>query len=310
MPHRLIFVRHGIRGVTDETQEPSCLPFFTLDEHLALYGHLYSYKLGQFIHERYGQPTFIYGNIGAERTVSTTVAVAKGSGVDKIWLHEGNKDNFFDSTFAMTPEIMQGIKREVAEYRGLVAEIAQVAKKLVPCFYTTPTVVNDNGKVSGELEQVGKLGNTVAFAELSDISTPLVKASKALQTITHIKYLVLHPTEETYIPFSQKLLVAILSLLEKERLSIFCGHDTNISNIARYFDSIYTVGRYGPGFVPPNSGYVFTLREEDLIVETIWLAPEGNFFVSRFLSLPLSSDLIQQLADVDFSSEILECRQV
>src|SRR5690349_8039969 len=90
---RLIFVRHGIRGVPIHNRKQ--VPFFNTEKNLSLQGHIKSYEMGKFIYNTYGKPTLIYPDVRTERTIATGIAIAKGSGQHQIALPETKIDPYF-----------------------------------------------------------------------------------------------------------------------------------------------------------------------------------------------------------------------
>jgi len=93
----LIFLRHGIRGndIDHLASVPDCLTFIASEENLSIDGHNLSFLVGKMLRSMYGKIDFIYGDISTDRTIDTSINVARGSGTRIIHLSKTNPDVFF-----------------------------------------------------------------------------------------------------------------------------------------------------------------------------------------------------------------------
>ena len=271
MPNRLIFVRHGIRGVKAvESRSVNYLPLFNIDNNLSLFGHIYSYKQGQFIYQQFGRPTFIYADITDERTVATAIAIAKGCDQNQIWLCNAQKDMYFKQRIHVTKESKMHGERILRANKTKIEKIKKMVEKSLPYIHLqNRSGIDQNGQTVGLIKQLAILVQIPTFAILSNIHTPLIEIRGMVEQTYPVNYLVKNPTIETIREAAENLLNGIFFLLLNNQLSILVGHDTNISNMSQYLKQPYLVDDHPEFYVPPNSGFVFTLEQTSIRIEYI-----------------------------------------
>ena len=282
MPNTLIFIRHGITGLAPVESTPCCLPFFNYEDQLALYGHIYSFKLGEFIKENYGIPKFIYANI-ADRTVATGVAIAQGSGQRQIWLAQGEDDSFFTTRYNRTTEGLEISEDELLSQEPQIREIRQNIEKCLPCIsLETTSGINENGEVTGLISQLEDISDVGTFAQLSKTSLLSKCEHQLFERAFIIKQRIEYP--DYIVPmFGDTLLSGIMYILREQSLSVLAAHSTNVTLIGRALGNIFKAPGYALGYVPPNSGFIFTLDDKHLTIQILYLGLCGKFHIIPYL---------------------------
>lgn len=294
MSNKLIFIRHGVRGIKQIGNTlPDCLPFYNMDRNLSLFGHVYSYKQGQFIKDNFGQSDFIYGDITDERTIATAIAIAKGNNKERIWLYQGIKDPYFKHRHNVTAKSLKLSRRILRDNQNLIQEIGKAVKKKLPCIDLSQTShINENGKTEGLIDQLGTLAQVATFSILSKIKTPLIKINQLIQEAYTINYLIENPIVETIQEAAENLLNGIFFLLSNNQLSILIGHNTNISSISQYLNLPYQVDNHCEFYIPPNSGFIFTMEQTFITIEKLYINMDGEFQIMKYMILPLPKNIV------------------
>ena len=252
----MIFVRHGVRGVEgSETM-------YAVGENLSLFGQLYSYKLGKYIRKKYGKIDLIYPDNNTERTIATGIAIAKGNQVNEIYLSEEKSDPFFSVDVET-----EYVEKRLQESKDKIEELAKE--------------INLEKKDVGELlKDLSNLCNVPAFSKLS-LSFGKCKVPKSVENICLIKEKILYGDGQLGKDMMEKIIY--LLKLKRNRLSVLIGHDeSNIGLLSLFFHKTFAVEGYCPGYIPPNSGFIFTLCENKVKIDILYLTIHGKFKVKPY----------------------------
>ena len=63
------------------------------------------------------------------------------------------------------------------------------------------------------------------------------------------------------------------------------GHQENINAISQYLEIPYQTGNYPKYYVQGTSGFIFTLNDNDIIMEYLYLNPQGEFVISPYTTI-------------------------
>lgn len=285
---RLILVRHGIRGFPEPippvSPNPECLLLLASQENLSLHGHLYCYKLGEYIKEKYGKPGFVYADITTPRTVDSAISMSQATGNNEIHLAAQDPDLFFQFPKTITPETIQAANEIVEHHQKQLFEIKDACEKEQPCLkLAEKTEINpETAAITGLALQEYVLGSEMLFAELSKIKSPLLKKREEIMQIHPIYWMLKGPTRETIKAPAKVMLAGISYFLEKYDFSVLVGHEHNIIQISQYLGKLFEVPGFSTLWVPPNSGFIFTLKPDGLKVKILYLNREGKFKVIKY----------------------------
>jgi len=261
-PNRLIFIRHGIRGISDiPTTGPCCVPLYNYQHELSLYGHIYSFLLGKYIKEKIGKATLVYPDNSTERTIATAIAFAKGNDVCQV-KYPVNKDQYFEDTHQITQSDITYSRFKLEEENQNIHTIANEIKKCLPCvILDQSTTIDDTGKISGLLAQLDVLSQVPSFSKLSKTCIKFNCDKQLVQSAFTIKQQVSY-SQSIIDELGSKLLGGINTLIHDEKLSVLVGHDDkNIYILGEKMGKTFHAPGYAPGYIPPNSGFVFTLKK-------------------------------------------------
>lgn len=287
--HKLIFIRHGIRGLSLlETTTEHCVPYFAPSNNLSLYGYLYSYKLGAFIKNRYGEPSLIYPNNDSERTISTGIAIAKGCGSKEIKFSKQVKDPYYMNNYKFTADDIEKSRELLKNKQTEIEKIKVVIVKCLPCIkLSNDTEITDKGTIIGLLKELNILINVPSFSKLSNSNIHIDCDNKLIESAFNIKHDILF-LPDIVTQLGMKLIGGIHYLLQKEKLSVLIGHgDNNLAIIGRFLDKTFNAPHYAKGYIPANSGYIFTLKDEHIDINIIYLDTGGEFNICAFLKIPI-----------------------
>lgn len=294
MPNRLIFLRHGIRGVIldDFKKEVECLPLIASGKNLSYHGYIYSIKVGKFIKKRYGKPNFIYGDVSTNRTIDTAIAVAQGAKVNKIWIADGTEDTYFNSDSIITEESINNSRELLEAKESMIQKIKAEVQKIIPCLkLKNSSEINDNGYTKGLFKQLEKIYTLSVFSILSGVKEPFYQLLKPLDPIRDLRCSLVDPTFASIKPKGITLISGIINLLQKYELSVVIGHEGDLSLLSLFLDQKYKVPEYGLNYIPPNSGFIFSLEKGRLYIEIVYLTLKGKFKIIPYKIVDIPDNL-------------------
>ena len=300
MSRKLVFLRHGIRGIVlpgapeTLTNDPTLLPFIAASQDLTLYGNYYAYRLGQLL-AHYGTPDLIYPDVSDTRNVDTAVAIAKGIKAKTISFVSASSDPFFNVPSNTTSETIAISQKLLKQFTPSINKIKRKSEKLLPKLTLLDTTTLDNeGNLSGLLPQLYVLSELALFAQLSAVKFKLTRElnciSKAYNYVQQLEY----PVPSVSATSAQTLLAGISYFLVQNKFSILVGHEYNINAIAQSLGKIYQVGDYVPRYVQATSGFIFTLKAKYLKIEYLWLSLDGNYYTAKYLKIPIPAPAFTQ----------------
>ena len=258
----MIFVRHGVRGI--EGSEV----MYAVGENLSFYGQIYSYKLGKYIRKKYGVIDMIYPDNNTERTIATGIAIAKGNRINEIYLSEEKSDPFFSVKVDKDPN---ELRKRLEENKGKIEELGKEIN-----------LERKNRNIQELLKALSSLCNVPAFSKLSKMKCEI---SKSVENICLIKEKILYG--DVFGNLGRDMMNNITYLLKRNKLSVLVGHDeSNIGLLSLYFNKTFSVDGYCPGYIPPNSGFIFTLCENKVKIDILYLTTEGKFKVKSYKCIP------------------------
>jgi len=296
MNHKIIFVRHGLRGIGNiHNVPPDHIPYLGKGKSLTFNGYIYSAQLGKYIKNTFGNPDFIYGDITDERTVSSTIAIAHGCDKKDIHFAKSKRDNFFKISSIITPDTIEQVSQNIKKYSDSMNETALIMREQYhEINISNPTKINDKGKITGIVTDMSKLSLLPYSLRLAGQMT--IKNEYAFESGHLFMWLIKQPL----INITSDLFDGIVSLLYKHQLGILVGHDYSIDTLAYYLEKEYKLPNHPPYYVPPNSGLIFTLFDSHIQIEYIYLDYDGKFHLLDYLDVPnpinknISFDLIKQ----------------
>ena len=290
MKPQLLFLRHGVRGLfppPDTPQQSPALPLFNTDKNLALYGHILSHDLGKSL-----RPDFIYADSTDERTIATGIAIAKGSGLNKLWLFaEFQEDPVVDPYFEfidtpLTPEQLAERQAYLNSTQDKALQLKEVAESVFPGLILSPnSVMDEEGTLFGLLPQLESLASVYTFSKYSHIK--ISEKAKVLQKGYYLGQRASHTLSDLIIN-GTKYLQGMIELLKKHKRSIIIGHDTNITAMSEELKITYISPDNNSNFVPPDSGFRFTLHKKYVEVEFAFMNECGELSFQKAAKLPIS----------------------
>lgn len=299
---KVIFLRHGVRGFpeprhskdqTPDTKvpispDPSCL-LIASEENLSLFGHLWSFKLGHFIHKHYGRPDFVYADVTDPRTIDTSISLGRGCHVNNIFLSMQNPDPYFHTPKDITPETIIAAESLLASFTPKIDKIKATIQKIQPCVelldssFIDPKTANPHGLV----EQEYVIGSTMLFAEDSFINHPLLKKRDTIMEIESVIWSLRSPTQKSIQTAAEVLLGGISKFLDQYDLSVIVGHEHNIIYLVKFLGLGYQIPEYPNLWINANSGFIFTRHKKYLKIEMIYLTRDHKFTVRPYAKIKI-----------------------
>lgn len=288
--NRLIFVRHGVRGLKKLGEADLHLPFFGLEHILSLYGHIHSLKMGKYIKKRYGVPTLIYPDNDSERTIHSAIAIAKGSSLNRISLAKEENDPFFIDDYLKKKEDIEEMRAILSQNKERIEVIKKyVADKFPFLHLKEETEVTEDGLIHGLLNQLNILCQIPSFSSLSLIPVNGEIDPLLIENSFSIKQPIKYPSASVQ-HIGSRLWNGILHLLKKEKLTVIVGHDSrHLGLLASWFQIPFSAPDYALGYIPANSGFIFTLDEDIVKIEILYITREGKFKTTEYKELTFSS---------------------
>lgn len=235
---------------------------FKLEDKLSIPGYIYSYQLGKFIRSRFGVPTLIAADAETERTIATGFAISEGCGQPNV---KFIKDYFSNP------------------YKDL-----NYSRKLLE--NVDGTWIDDDGKLQGRIENLNVMAQKAIFAKLSG---DYIATNDEIENAYSLKQQILF-SPRVIKKQGDKLFKKIDRLLRTEKLSVLVGHDeSNISILAETLGYSFECPNYASNFIPPNSGFVFKLKKDQIEVSILYLGLNGEYNFKeydRFSLVPTLQD--------------------
>lgn len=283
MKHKLIFVRHGIRGFPEPippvSSDPKALLLLASHENLSLVGHLLCYNLGKLIREKYGTPNFLYADVTTPRTVDSGISLGLAAGCTTLHLSNKDPDLFFQfpktvtsETIAAEHQILHNNQKEIQEIRKACEEV-QPSLELVKETLIDPKT----GVVTGLVLQEYVLGSEMLFAEDSKIKSPLLRKKEVIEQIHPILWTLRGATRATIKAPAKVILRGVSQFLQTNKLSVLVGHEHNIIQVSQYLCKLFKTPEFPELWVPPVSGFIFSLHENYISIKIIYLTSDLKF---------------------------------
>lgn len=152
---------------------------------------------------------------------------------------------------------------------------------------SSSTTVNDDGSISGLLNEEYLLASTTLFAEISKINFPLLKIRDTVGQAETLNWNVRVPTFSSVKDVAVATFEAISYFLSKYDLSVLVGHEENILYLAKFIGVNIEIPGYPENWVPPNSGFMFTLGKKNLEIQILYLDINGSFNLLNYTKIPI-----------------------
>lgn len=288
MSRVVIFIRHGVRGFPTPPSPTAPLnpePLLLADkQNLNLFGHLHSYELGKWILSKFGKPDFLYGDVTVSRTVDTSVSIGYGAGVKEIFLSKEKTDLYFNPPAVQTVETIVATQALLKKYEDQLQKIRHVLEK----FSDTGNLEKESsynistGFVTGLEPQAYTLGALMLLGRYGKINSPYLQCRDEISPIVPINWNLTYPTESSVAESATSFLDGVCRCLGKYKVSVLVGHEHNAITLAKYFHQPYKVPDFPDFWIPPNSGFLFTLCGSDIGIQQLYLSPDGKFHLRDY----------------------------
>jgi len=248
----VIFIRHGIR---QPEQENNLL--FASPDNLNLEGHLLSFKLGKFITKKFGKPNIIYTDKQTNRTLDTTISLARGCKKKEIYVSD---DNYFHP--AIYPDLSLST---LSLYNDDINKI----KNLLP-------------DLNLNLDQIESLSSTIYYCQTCKIQHPLSRKKNKIGKIYNINWRLHYPENNRIESAAKSLLAGINSFSD---FTVLVGHHHNLNVITQYLNKPFQVDRYPEYWVPANSGLIFIFHNDYIEIKILYLNRKNKFKIVQYTTV-------------------------
>jgi hypothetical protein len=295
---KLLFVRHSIRGVSSEklSDDSSYLTYLANDKNLSYEGQLKSYQFGEFIKENIGIPDFIYGDITDNRTIESSLNIAKSIDTPFVHFNKGSVDPFFKQKIEYTKESIDNSKILLENNKEYLNGVKFSIRSILPILtLSESTIFKKKSQCKGLLEDLNELYNHIVFTRISDINIIsgvhnaengiiFDKLNVELNLVKNIIDTINFPIKDI-MNNGKELYEGILHFMKTNKFGVLVGHDTNIVMLSKYFGKDYEVSEYGLSYVPPNSGFLFIINCKHVKIRYVYLSLDGKWYIKNYLIL-------------------------
>lgn len=302
MPTTLLFVRHSVRNIQDfveladgnvvtlQSFSKQQLPLYSspvninVDGNISGIGWKFSKKLGKLLRKKY-KNIHIRASVSTNRAIDTGIAISQGAKIPSITIFNGPIDPlFFPRDFYNYKLPSDALKERQERYDSRLEDIQNVSKTITETFgvkLPKETKITLD-KITGLLSIEDKFSNETAFSVLSDIDLEISHKNRKIITQglairQYIDNIPLFVQQQ-----STNMLKYIIDTLIKndDMLTILVGNDNPISSLATLLDYKFETDGWSAQYISANSGFLFTLDNDQVKVEFLGLNSKKEFCIT------------------------------